>query len=287
MMRSSSDRHQRTHRLIGAAVILMAVAIMAALAAMEERDRRLRGDAEGRALTRPIRIGLQTTSFEDFLTAMRVYHYAAQPSGTASFEDVYYDTEDWTLHDNGYSYRFRTRDRSGSGPHDYSLRLERSREATPLGSKRIEVESELDAPIGSEIAEGAWGAALRPGTDASDRLLTVLPGLGIEPAELAPRLRAELVRDRFDVTDKGTTWFELDHERWRVRHVAPDSRWVSFSDVVLDTRLKRSHPEIKRRVSTMELFASLVDGAVRMEKAPHERAVDALSEASTGSTGSD
>jgi hypothetical protein len=279
-MSRSSDRHQRTHRRIGAAVILVAVAVMAALSAMEARDRSSRGEVEARALTRPIRIGLQTASFDEFLTAMRVYHYAAQPQGSVRFEDVYFDSEDWALHEAGYTYRLRTRDRSGSGAREYTLRLERSREATPAGSKRVRVESELEVPLGGEMDENAWRAALRPGTDASDRLLTVLPGLGLEPRQLAPRVRAELVRDRFDVTDKGTTWFELDHERWRLRRADVDSGWVSFSDVVLDTRLKRSHPEIKRRVSTMELFASLVDGAERTEKDPHERAIEALSRAS-------
>ena len=61
-------------------------------------------------LLKPLRLqARQSNDFAEFLLALRTFHYRAQPRGVAVYSDVFYDTADWRLYRNGYSYRFRQR----------------------------------------------------------------------------------------------------------------------------------------------------------------------------------
>ena len=67
---------------------------------------------------------------------------------------------------------------------------------------------------GDDIAAGRWEKAVtRVDTlAAARRLQVVLMELSTDPADIVPRLRARLQRERFAITDKGRNWFELDHK---------------------------------------------------------------------------
>ncbi len=200
------------------------------------------------ALSKPLRLEIfQSGEFEEVLLALRIFHYRAQSRGVAVYSDVFYDTPDWKLYRNGYSYRYRQR-RGGDGDMDFSLRLEREPRFVVEGTKKIDLRDKLPADVGDRIAQGAWEMPVG-GIDDSKvtrRLSVVLEELDIEPRNLRPRLMAELRRERFDITDKGRNWFELDHEIWSFRPIEEQRREVQIEDVVIDTRLKKRDPEFIR-----------------------------------------
>ena len=89
---------------------------------------------------------------------------------------------------------------------------------------------------------------------------------------------AELQRERHDLSDKGQDWFELDREAWTFRRFdqASSSPAAAFEDVVIDTRLGGQDRKLQRRVRTMQLFVGMIRGLRPLERAPHERAIEAL-----------
>ncbi len=111
---------------------------------------------------------------------------------------------------------------------------------------------------------------------ATARLGTVIRDLDIAPGDLRPMLAADLRRERFDITDKGRSWFKLDREIWSFRSVADPGCRVEFEDIVIDTRLKKHDPELIRRVMTMRRLARLARGVPAAGGVPHERAVERL-----------
>jgi hypothetical protein len=118
---------------------------------------------------------------------------------------------------------------------------------------------------------------LEVAVEPAERLRAVLRELRLDPAELQARLEAELERQRVDVSEKGQHWFELDHEAWSFRLLGGDGGPppITFEDVVIDTRLGRHDPELRRRVRTMQQLVRMVPGIRALERAPHERAIEA------------
>ncbi len=229
-------------------------------------------------LLKPLRLqARQSNDFAEFLLALRTFHYRAQPRGVAVYSDVFYDTADWRLYRNGYSYRFRQR-RGDGGRVDYAVRLEREPRFAADGSKKTDLRDALPVALGDAIAQGAWEMALSQdiGLAAAARLGTVIRDLDIAPGDLRPMLAADLRRERFDITDKGRSWFKLDREIWSFRPVADPDRRVEFEDIVIDTRLKKHDPELIRRVMTMRRLARLAGGVPAAGGVPHERAVERL-----------
>ena len=228
------------------------------------------------ALSKPLRLEVfLSDQFEEVLLAMRIFHYRAQLRGVAVYSDVFYDTSDWKLYRNGYSYRYRQR-RGDNGDAEFSLRLEREPRFVVAGTKKIDLREMLPADVGERIAQGAWEMPV-DGIDESKvtrRLSVVLEELDIEPRNLRPRLMAELRRERFDITDKGRNWFELDHEIWSFRPIEEQRREVQIEDVVIDTRLKGSDPELFRRVDSMKRLAHIIHGVRAIDRVPHERAIE-------------
>ena len=94
--------------------------------------------------------------------------------------------------------------------------------------------------------------------------------------DLKPRLWGELRRERFDVTDKGRSWFELDHEILSFRPAVESKQNAQFEDIVIDTRLKKRDPELIRRVETIRRLSEISHGIRPAEHVPHERAVQQL-----------
>jgi hypothetical protein len=232
-----------------------------------------------RLLTQPLRLEVDLPGAqEEFFIGLRVYHYRAQPLGEAWFADLFYDTNEWDLFRHGFSYRFRTRTR-GSGASNYSLRIEQEPRFVPQGEKKLDLTTDLADELGDAIVGGDWRLALRAGAEleALQKLQEVLRSLGIDPERLEPRLHGELRRGRFDITDKGQSWFELDWELWsfRLPEMEEDSG-VSFEDLVVDTRLKSEDPELLRRVRTMTEFTKMLPGVRPAGHAPHERAIERL-----------
>jgi len=112
------------------------------------------------------------------------------------------------------------------------------------------------------------------GLAAPDQLSQILATLDIRADSLQPRLVGEVERERFDITDTGQNWFELDHERWTFRPIGDWSSLASLQveDLVLDTRLSRENPELLRRVGTMYQFVTVIEGAQVAQRVPLDRA---------------
>ena len=117
------------------------------------------------------------------------------------------------------------------------LRLEREPRFVLGGTKKIDLRNMVPTGIGDRIVQGAWEMLVGEidELEVTRRLSVVLEELDIEPQDLRPRLMAKLRRDRFDITDKGRNWFELDHEVWSFRPIVEQRREVQFEDVVIDT----------------------------------------------------
>ena len=158
----------------------------------------------------------------------------------------------------------------------YRIRLEREPRFVSIGSKKIDLRESLPASLGASIAQGAWEMAVSGdnGMNATVRLLAVLQELGIAAQEIQPRLIAELRRERFDITDKGQSWFEVDHEFWTFHPFEDADRRMQFEDLVIDTRLKKNDPELVRRVVTMNELSKMIYGVRAAKRSPHERAIE-------------
>ncbi len=156
------------------------------------------------------------------------------------------------------------------------LRLEREPRFVVAGTKKLDLRDKVPADLGDRIAQGAWEMLVGEidEFEATRRLSVVLEELDIDPRDLRPRLRATLRRERFDITDKGRNWFELDREIWSFRAIAEPRREAEYEDVVIDTRLKRSDPELIRRVVTIERLVHMVQGVRAANRVPHERAIE-------------
>lgn len=234
----------------------------------------------GRALTKPLRLELmQDSALNDFLLGLRTFHYRARPVDQARYLDVFYDTEQWDLFKRGYSFRLRTR-LEGSRKAKYDIRLEQEPRFVSVDSTKLDTRSNLPEELGDEIVGGAWERALLPVTDveAPKALQVILKELRIDPSQVRPRLVGELRRNRFQISDKGRNWFELDHEEWSFRlfEEADSAPQVSFEDLVIDTRLSKSDHELIRRVRTMDEFTKMIHGVRPLDRAPAERAIEKL-----------
>ncbi len=227
-------------------------------------------------LTKPLRLeAIQSNGLEELAFGLRAFHYQTKPQGVEVYSDVFYDTDDWRLYRSGYSYRYREA-KNQSGEASYGVRLEQESRFVPIGSEKTDLRESLPASVGTAIAQGSWEIAVSDenGVETTRRFLAVLQELGIAPQEIRPRLAAELRRERFDITDKGQNWFELDHEIWTFSPFEDTDRRVRIQDFVIDTRLKRSDPEIFRRVVTMKKLSQMIDGVRAVNRAPHERAIE-------------
>jgi hypothetical protein len=228
----------------------------------------------------PLRLNIgEPEVFRRFLLGMRVYHYRAQPRGQTTYRDVYFDTPGWGLHERGYSYCFRVQ-LTGSGKRKYSVRLSQASSAPPHTADELTLMSKLPASLGDAIAAGAWERAVLGGVGlaAPDRLREILRELRIGEGDVAPRLVGDLTRNRFDITDKGRTWFKLDHENWTFRLFAAKEvdGTIEFQDLVLEHSPDQRGADLLRRVRTMEEFARTMYPLRVSEHSPRFRAVTAL-----------
>jgi hypothetical protein len=281
MTRSEAGRGGSARRYAASVLVLGgAVAVVAAALFAESRGWLSAGEGgAGRPLTQPLRLAVASPdSVGQLLLGLRIHHYRPQPRGQSRFREVFYDTRGWDLYRHGYSYRFRTR-LEGSGGSKYSLRLEQEPRFVPPGSTKLDLAADLPDEAGAAIEAGAWErAVLAVGVEPAERLRAVLRELGVGSAEAVARLVAEQRRERFDVSDKGQDWFELDHEAWAFRpfDATGDAPAVAFEDVVIDTRLDGQDRELHRRVRTMRQLVRMIHGFRPLELAPHERAIEAL-----------
>jgi len=265
-------------QLILLALGVLSVAAMALFWAGDVRQYRETG--ERRSLTQPLRMRIDAPgAFEDFILGLGVYHYRAKRRGSAAFRDVFYDTAAWDLYRRGFSYRFRTR--IGAGTPAYTIRFEQEPRFLRDDDTKLDIVSRLPVDVGRAIGDGQWARAVSGGVDnsASTRLQLVLQEIGVRPEDLRPRLLGELTRERFDITDKGRSWFELDYERWIFYPFGrePELPGLQFDDLVLDTRLNKTDPELLRRVNTMYQFVNFASGVRFSRRAPHERAIEEIS----------
>ena len=112
------------------------------------------------ALSKPLRLEVtQSGEFEEVQLALRTFHYRAQSRGVAVYSDFFYDTPDWKLYRNGYSYRFRER-RGDDGNVDYSLRLKRELRFVKEGAKVVL------SDINEEFGERSAAQLRESGADA-------------------------------------------------------------------------------------------------------------------------
>jgi hypothetical protein len=262
----AEQQRSRRRRIPGALVVLGAAVAGGVLLLSTPIPWRVRGDdaPEPRLLTQPLRLEVDIPgAHEEFLVGLRAYHYRAQPLG-----EVHH----------GYSYRFRTRTRD-SGASSYSLRIEQEPRFVPKAEKKLDLTSDLADEAGDAIGGGDWPLALRvdEGLEAAQKLQEVLRSLAIDAERVEPRLHGELRRGRFDITDKGQSWFELDRELWSF-YIPTTQGYpgISFEDLVVDTRLRKKDPELFRRVHTMTEFAKMLPGVRPAGRAPHERAIERL-----------
>jgi hypothetical protein len=165
----------------------------------------------------------------------------------------------------------------------YTVHLEQEPRFVAAGSPKLELTADLPEALGSAIAAGAWARALEGASGApAQRLHAVLQELAVPPAEVGPRLSAEHDREHYDVSDKGRNWFELDRESWRFRlfAVGAEPPELRFEEVVIDARIGGEEPELFRRVHSMREFVRMIPGLRPLDRAPHERAIEALAHAS-------
>ena len=231
-----------------------------------------------RGLTKPLRLEvLQSNALTEFEVGLRAFHYRARPRSVVVYSDVFYDTDDWELYRAGYSFRFRE-SKDDAGNPTYGVRLERESRFTPKDSKKTEVRESVPALLGEAIARGEWEDAVSGGNglDATTRLLTILQELNIAQETVQPKLVAQLRRERFDITDKGQSWFELDYEAWTFHPFEDADQGIQFEDMVIDTRLKKNDPELIRRVVTMNKLSQMIHSVRVANAAPHERAIERL-----------
>lgn len=270
-------------RRVGQLLLLGAAAGLGTFVFWQLAAVRSPGSATGddiRELVRPLRLELLSPgAFEQFLLALRVHHYRPQPRGEAIYEDVFYDTAEHALLRGGHSYRFR-RKLQGAGADRYGVRLTSGLGRAAGPSERVDLYTELPAPLGEAVVAGDWSLPVLggQGLDAPDRLRQLLTAVGVPAERLGPVIRGELRRERFDVTDKGQSWFELDRETWVFRPFSGPDDGASFrvEDIVVDTRLRSDDPELLRRARTMRQLARMVYGVRPVEHVPLERALKAL-----------
>ncbi len=264
-------------------VALAIIAIGVVAVSLTDFGKRLwfpqRFDAElQESLIKPLRLeATQLNAFEEFALALRAFHYRVQPRNSAVYSDIFYDTEDWRLYRNGYSYRYREAKNVG-GKIDYAIRLEQEPQFVPVGSKKTDLRETLPPSLGAAISQGAWERALANDNSlkATAHLLALLQELDIAPEEIRPRLAADLRRERYDITDKGRNWFELDREFWSFHLFEVADRVVEFEEFVVDTRLNKKDPELIRRVVTLNRLSGMTYGVRATDRAPHERAIEEL-----------
>jgi len=233
---------------------------------------------EQESLIKPLRLEApQLNAFEEFTLALRAFHYRTQLRESVVYSDIFYDTDDWQLYRNGYSYRYREA-RNAGGRISYAIRLEQEPRFVPVGSKKIDLKEPLPDALGAEISQGSWERALANdnGNRATAHLLDLLWELDIAPGEVRPRLAAELHRERYDITDKGRNWFELDRELWSFHPFEDADRVVQLQDFVVDTRLTKEDPELIRRVVTLKRLSEMTYGVHATTRSPYERAIEKL-----------
>lgn len=263
-------------------ILLALVALLGTAVWMAYWSRGARGSSPTPppGLTKPIRLEVtQSGAPNELILALQVHHYRAQPLGEAEYVDYYFDDQDWSLARSGYSYRFRVRPAAEDAGR-FALRLEREDRHSQDPGNKLDLRDDLPLALGDQIEQGAWSIAVagREQIEARDRLAGILEELEIDSEEIAPRLRAELYRSRFDITDKGQSWFELDVEQWEFKLLDPagpasSSRFLNF---VIDTRLSRNDPELRRRVRTMQMMSEMLHASRPTELAPHEQALQEL-----------
>ena len=258
------------------AVLLGTTLVLSLLLSGPDRQ----AESDGSVLTKPIRLEeTHPEAIEELFLGLRVHHYRPQPIGDAEFIDYFFDTENWDLYRSGYSYRFRIRlGNDSDGRH--AVRLEREPRFSGIDEDKIDIRSDLPFPSGSQIEEGNWQLAVDAPEQVEARiyLQSILSALDLEPEQLRPRLRGELKRSRFDISDKGQSWFELDVEDWSFS-LEPEMAGqgdLKIRNFVFDTRLRRDHPELIRRVQTLQMLSGMFHGSQPSRLAPHEQALQDL-----------
>jgi hypothetical protein len=259
-------------------VLFSVGAVAGALLVAESLGRLRTPDRDPRALqvlTRPLRLSVRSSAtIDELLVGLRVHHYRSRVRDETTWRDVFYDTTDGRLAELGWSYRLRERVRGVAGT-PWSLRLRREWRSDDGSS--LDVRSALPAELGRRIAAGGWEEAVHgaQGLEAADRLRSLLAAAGIAPDEVGPRLRGVLVRTRYELTDKGRAWFELDHERWTFRPAYGEGE-IEIEDLVLDTLLKKRDPELERRVRTMDMLVTRMFPFRITDRPPQVRGAEAL-----------
>jgi hypothetical protein len=226
-------------------------------------------------LTKPLRTEVVSEiGGRGFMLALGIHHYRAQLQSEAEHFDVFYDTKDRELQRQGYSFRFRKETTADTIP-NYLIRLEQEPRHLALGAEKLDIISKLPARLGEEIVNGKWDDAFLATVNlaAPSRFVALLVELRIDVDEIHPQLVGQLRRKRFDITDKGRNWFELDQEMWSFSLFdGANGPRVTFKDFVVDTRLSGTDAELQRRVSTMRELTKMIYGIRPVEYAPHERA---------------
>lgn len=227
------------------------------------------------ALRKPLRLtSLNDRAFLELLIALRTFHYRAQFSGLAEYRDVFMDTPDWSLLNQGYALRIRERSK-GDGTSEFALRFELLPQHLTGSENRYDKNEDLTEATARELETQKIHAlqALAPDSKILSRLQEALLAAGAEPRSLAPRLVAQLSRERYLITDKGRDWFEMDREIWRFQLPGSTGNLYENEDVVFDTKLPRNDSELIRRVKSLRELAGMVQGVHKQEDLPFQRAI--------------
>jgi hypothetical protein len=227
----------------------------------------------------PLRLTAQNPeTIHNLLLGLRVYHYRARPRGQQTVDDFFYDTADWRLHDQRASLRLRIGTKP-SGKKKYTARLVAMDTRGDESSEPIELLSASPIEFNEDLISTKWDLQLTKmmGFDP-EQFEEALRKLGIAVDDLALQLQGRLVRDRFHVTDKGRTWFELDHEHWIFRRPSAKTGSDEFEihDLVIELREHQGTGELVRRAGTMEEFALSMYPLETSDRLPSERAIIAL-----------
>jgi hypothetical protein len=243
---------------------------------------RLKRDSEEPSLALlegPLRLTAQDPEvIPDLLLGLRVYHYRARPRGQQTLDDFFFDTPDWRLHDQRASLRLRI-DTKPSGKQKYTVQLVALDTREDGSPEPIELLSASPIELNEDLISSKWDLQLvkNMGFDP-EPFEEALRNLGIAVDDLALQLQGRLVRDRFHVTDKGRTWFELDYEHWIFRRPSAKTGSSEFAihDLVIELRMHQGAADLTRRAKTMEEFVLSMYPIETTHLSPHDRAIIAL-----------
>lgn len=212
-----------------------------------------------------------------FLNLKTILSYRAKPIGHYIYQDYYYDTADFAVASRGYSYRFRVRDK-GKGELEYGVQFKREYAVDPAkGFTRMEIDDLVPPEAGRKIAGGAWGDAYPPAAPLRSMRIfrEFLAREKIDPAACAPRLFVRQERDRIELTENGSTYFEISLDTATFSRLGDARREpFHFHQLEFENKSRGGNPaELRKRIKDLIDFFTGYTGVVITRTSKYRSAI--------------